>query len=48
MCGLGTNLYSCPDLKYKHQNVHEHERSTVLKDVIQRVFEDEIGTFTGF
>ena len=46
MCRIGTRIHSCSDLKKKLQKVHEHEKPIVLKDVIERVFEDESGTLT--
>ena len=40
MCGSGENIYSCSNLSYKLESVHEHEKPTNVLDMKTRVLKE--------
>lgn len=41
MYGSGEIIYSCSNLSYKLESVHEHEKPTNVNDMTTRVLEED-------
>ena len=41
MCGSGENIYSCSNLSYKLESVHEHEEPSNVLDMTTRFLKEK-------